>query len=258
LFLTTPLEGAPIAHNLNPALGILEGFCFRYANLSADIRVYDGDTVVDSFTTVPGQFSVDAPETFICWENTNGVNVTRVEVETRSGQADVNSALFIIDGEFRFECDPEPTATCFSQLADVQAGVAALLADADDSDAYWAEGALDCIEWMQDDIFWDPSGDRLTQYGGTMFIGAAYTVCYLEYVDDPAADLLIDELLAVLECIVDNEIAYAIENGGNSCYIENAEHFANLGEIIDEDFDNQVVATLAYRLAWLHAYYATQ
>jgi hypothetical protein len=259
LILARSLEGVPLVHTIDSTNGALNGFCIRYVNLAADIRVYEGATLVDSFTTVPGQFDSDDPETHICWENLGGVEVTRVEVERTAGQdVDGNPEFFTIDGEFRFEAAAADPATCFEQLADVKAEVAALLADAEACDAYWLDGALDCIEWMQDDIFWDPSGDRLTQYGGSMFIGAAYTVCYLEYVDDPAADVLIDELLAVLECIVDNEIAYAMENGGNSCYIENAEHFADLGEIIDEDFDNQVVATLAYRLAWLHAYYATQ
>ena len=94
-------------------------------------------------------------------------------------------------------------------------------------------------------------------YGGSLFIGGAYTVAYLERVDDPQSDVLIDQLLDVLECIVDREIDYAIANDGHACLLERAEDFANLAEIIDEDFDNQVVATLAYKLAWLNAYYST-
>lgn len=202
--------------------------------------------MIDSITTGPGQTDVNDPETFIYWDNTNGDNVTRVEIEPA---ADIpgSAALAIFDGEFRFACEPD-SATCYEQMSDVRADVAALLATTNDNcDAYYLEGAINCLDWMQEDIFWEqPSGNRLSQYGGSMFIGAAYTVLYLEYVDDPAADVLIDELLSVLECIVDNEIAYAIENGGNSCYIDNAQHFAELGTIIDDDFDNQVVATLAY------------
>ena len=167
----------------------------------------------------------------------------------------------MLSGKFIFETPAPEPATCFEMLTDVRIDVDALLAtvDPDSSDAYFLDSAAGCLEWMQDDVFWEqPSANRLSRYGGSLFVGAAYTVLYLERVDDPAADIIIDGLLDVLECIVDNEIAYAIENDGHDCFIENAEYFADLAAIIDDDFDNEFVATLAYRLAWLNAFYSTE
>jgi len=131
-----------------------------------------------------------------------------------------------------------------------------LLVDAEGSEVYFLQQAHDCVCWMQDDTFWE-NENRLTAYGGSMFIGAAYTVAYLEWSYHPEADALIEKIMVALECIVEAEIEYAIENGGHDCFIEAAEYYADLAEIIDDDFDSEYVATFAYRLSWLHAFYAT-
>jgi len=258
-------QGSPLMFTPNPENGELNGFCLRFANRIADVRIFDGDTLIDSITTTQGQDAPDAPRTFICWENTEGVSVTHIEIENSLLSDDLAldpiAVFVVLEGKFVFEPPAPEPATCFEMLTDVRSDVDALLAASDPygSDAYFLDGASGCLEWMQDDIFWEqPSGNRLTQYGGSLFVGAAYTILYLEQVEDPAADDIIDGLIEVLECIVDNEIAYAIENDGHACFIENAEYFAELGEIIDDDFDNEVIATLAYRLAWLNAFYATE
>lgn len=245
------------------ALGQLKGICFTYRGVDEEgagvtFTAFDGDTPVATHVLpVPANdANGNAVDATFGWINSEGVNVTRFEFASFGDGA----SGFVGNGQLSFDdgCDPLE-ATCFEQLAVVEGNVAAFLETLTGNDAYFARGSLDCINWMQNDCFWEqPSGNRLTRYGGSMFIGAAYAVCYLEWVDHPEADVLIDELVAVLECIVDHEIAYAIANGGNTCYIDRAEDYAELGNIIDEDFDNEVVATLAYRLAWLHAYYATQ
>jgi len=248
------------------ALGQLEGVCFNYMtpNLDATIffKAYDGGTLVASIplTNATDDDGEAIPSTF-GWQNTDGLNVTRFEFTIeRSATATSTPTGLVGDGQLSFGdgCEP-PAVSCFDQLAAVEANLEAYVDTLSGSDAYFAQGSLNCINWMQNDCFWaQPSENRLSQYGGSMFIGAAYSVCYLEWVDTPEADALIDELVLVLECIVDHEIAYAIANGGSQCYIDRAEDYAELGEIIDEDFDNEVIATLAYRLAWLNAYYATQ
>ena len=244
----------------NPAVGSLTGFCLRYGNaFQANVNIYEGTTLIDSCNTEVGQNDiVGGTPTYICWSNSTGANVTRIEIEPiLDGSGGEEIAL--LEGEFSFgDCDANPT--CFEQLGSVKDNVASFLDSTTNAeDAYWAEGALDCICWSQQDVFWEqPSGDRLSRYGGSFFIGAAYAVAYLECVDDPQADVLIDELMVVLECIVDAEIEYAIANGGRSCFIDRAEDLANLGEMIDDDFNNEIIATLVYRLAWLNAYYSTQ
>lgn len=160
---------------------------------------------------------------------------------------------------------PEPPAppvveepSCFELLADVQSEIELLLDSSSGENARKLSTALGCIEWIQEDVFWEqPSNDRLSRYGGTFFIGSALIVKYLEAVHDPQADVIIDQFLVVLECIVDNEIAFAIENGGNPNFIDRAEDLADLALLIDEELDSEFIATLAYRLAWLNAYQAT-
>jgi len=154
--------------------------------------------------------------------------------------------------------EPVDDPSCFELLGDVKSEIEDLLAVANAHDAKKLETALGCVCWMQDDVFWEqPSFNRLSNYGGSLFLGAAYTVKFLEKVEDPQADVIIDQLLDVLECIVDSEIEYAIANGGRDSFIDRAEDFAELGDIIEEDLDNEFIATLAYRLAWLNAFYAT-
>ena len=249
------------------ALGPLEGVCFSYLTDDNDsvitFNAYDGETLVASFPlpNAPDDDTGKPVASTFGWQNTEGLNVTRFEFAIEKSETSTIDPIGVVgDGQLSFGegCDP-PEVSCFDQLADIKADLADFVGTLSGNDAYFAQGALDCIDWMQHDCFWEqPSGNRLTRYGGSLFIGAAYTVAYLEWIDDPEADVLIDELVAVLECLVDHEIAYAIANGGNTCYIDRAEDYAELGNIIDEDFDNEVVATLAYRLAWLHAYYATQ
>ena len=261
-----PFEvGSPLLFTPNSDQLPFEGVCFEYfANADITFRAFDGDTVVETVTfpaTSPDADGglIDGEPGIVGWQNTDGLNITSFEFELAEG----GTLGAIGAGEFSFGeiCPPEvpEVPTCFDQLGQVKANTEALLPELTGSDLYFAECALDCICWMQSDTFWEqPSGNRLTRYGGTMFVGAAYTIWYLECVEDSRSDVIIDELIGVLECIVDNEILYAIENGGNQCYIDRAEDFADLAEIIDDDFENEVVATLAYRLAWLNAFYATE
>ena len=258
-------DPAPIGFTFNnPDNGALEGFVLSIRDQLAasrlEISIFEGDKLLESFfvenlaENITG-FVPEDPDTYAFgWINTNNLNATRVEIaEVGDGES-----LTLSNARFAF-FDPEPVAeTCFDLLTDVRLEVAALLATSEGHDAAYLQGALSCLQWSQHDCFWEqPSGNRLSIYGSSVFIGAAYTVNYLERVNDPQADVIIDELLDVLECIVENEIDYAIANGGRESFIDRAEDFAVLGEIIDGDFDNQVVATLAYRLAWVHAYYST-
>jgi len=125
-----------------------------------------------------------------------------------------------------------------------------------------AENALEAVaflEWIDDDVFWEqPTGERLSQYGAFVFYGSAYAIRALERIDDPAAEMFVEEVLDMLEEITDYEIAYAVENDGRTRFINRAEFFADMASIIDEDIDNDFIASLAYRIAWANAYYATQ
>lgn len=256
----------------NPLLRQLEGFAYSFRRGSRQtVSFYDGDTLIEEFTLDDNNFpgfletrrpsgSVVDPSAFsFAWINTDGRNVTRIEIAIPPGvvRLELSSMRFAFAEVLDAPVDP-PVLTCFEQLTDVRLGVEALLETAESDDAAFLNAAASCIEWTQNDNFWvQPSSNRLTAYGSSVFIGATYTILYLERVEDPQADVLIDQLLDVLDCIVENEIQYAIENGGRESFIERAADFAELAVIIDDDFDNQVVSSLAFKLAWLHAFYAT-
>ena len=249
---------------LDPADGQLEGF-FIFGNPPLTITLFDGDEAVEILNPplvtgvgILGEISgVGFFGRPFGWTNADGINVTKIQFDEPVvfdfpvlGRLDVSF--------FPGTAPPPPAETCFDQLEDVKAATEALLATATDADAYRLQSAFDCICWIQNDAFWvQPSGDRLTSYGSNVFLGGAYTIAFLEHVSDPQADVIIDQLLDVLECLVDREIEYAIENGGRQANIDKAMDFADLGDIIDEEFENEVVASLAYRLAWLNAFYST-
>ena len=282
LSFSSPLgDPQPLVLDLDPDLGKVEGLYLEGTGVT--ISLFDGDTLLDTFTSafpveddsVPGIIVVRTPfpptNREFGFINTQGLNITRVELSgiDVSNLAELSPGLdrdfigaVIRDLKVSF-CEPEPEPepeidTCFDQLADVKAEVEALLATSTGKDARLLASVVDCICWTQHDCFWvQPSGDRLTAYGSNVFLGNAYSILYLEHVSDPQADVIIDQLLAVLECLVDREIEYAIANGGRQANIDKAMDFADLADVIDDEFDNQVVASLAYKLAWINAYYAT-
>jgi hypothetical protein len=252
----------PLVVDLDPDLCKLEGFHLSFGESALRISLFDGDVLVDTFDVDESNVFVGVGEVLFGWIAPEDLNVTRIEIDAIPFPGNVRSAAVLIELCATFLPCPEPpeppTQTCFDQLDDVKAEVEALLATATDDDACLLQYALDCICWTQHDCFWvQPSGDRLTAYGGNVFLGNAYSILYLEHVSDPQADVIIDQLLATLECLVDREIEYAIANGGRQANIDKAMDFADLADVIDEEFDNQVIASLAFKLAWVNAYYAT-
>lgn len=247
---------------VDAANGELEGFLLRTPGFfPPTVSLFDGDTLVETVPLAAGDspFDLDAGVFFYGWTNTDGINVTKIQLDV------IPTRLFVFEGiELSFFPEPveppvePPAETCFDQLTNVKTEIENLLATATGRNANKLQSAFDCVCWIQDDSFWvQPSGDRLTAYGSNVFLGAAYTILYLERVDDPQADVIIDELINVLECVVDREIEFAIANDGAQQFIDKAVKFADLGDIIDDEFDNEVIASLAYRLAWLNAFYST-
>ncbi len=133
------------------------------------------------------------------------------------------------------------------------------LADAatDSADAYALNVACAALNFAAEDEFFEEDGNRLTRLGGNVFTGAAYAIAFLEYTSVEGTEDIVDRILDKLEQIVDDEIDYAIDNGGRPKFIERAEDLAEVAQWIDEDLDNPVVATVVYKLAWATAFFAT-
>lgn len=146
--------------------------------------------------------------------------------------------------------------SCFGQIEGIKDSVTALIDASTGCQRHRLEAAFDCLCIMQDPLFWETE-NRLSCYGASFFVGGAYSIAYLEYSGHSDVEPIIASVLDLLECIVENEIDYAIANDGNDCHIYFAEAFADVAETFEEELDLPVVSALAYRLAWLHAYYAT-
>lgn len=199
-------------------------------------RIFNGDNLIGevdrlspSFIAPPGQV------------------ITRVEF----------LALRVFDIQAAF--GPNPAIESSQQdLIQITSEIADLVAATSDPvDSFFLDRAENALTFATDDAFYEEGGDRLSQFGANMFVGAAYSVLFLQRADVDGAEELVDRILETLDKIVDDEIAYAIENGGRPEFIDRAEDVVAIAEFIDDDLGNEFVATIAYRLAWINAYLAT-
>lgn len=223
----------------DPTLGRAYGFCLttEFPSNNFVVSYYDGDTLIGQTS---GEVSFFAQP---------GETITRIDFQ--------NAIIFDLQVAFCPDT-PEPELTNQECLASIAAEIGDL-ADAatDPCEAYALNVASCALNFSTRDRFYEEDGNRLSRRGCNVFTGAAYAICYLQHSGVDGTDEIVDRILEKLEQIVDDEIDYAIANGGRPGFIETAEDFAELAEYIDEDLDNPVVAAIAYKLAWAHAYFAT-
>ncbi len=233
----------------NSDLGTAFGICIpnQFGSFPADDptavigTIFDGDTVIGEITAVDDFSFIAAP----------GQTITRVEF----------ISIQPTDILVAFGPNPElPSEDVSNQecLANIAAEIGAL-ADAatDSSDAYALNVACAALNFAAKDEFYEEDGNRLSRFGCNVFTGAAYAICYLEHTGLEGTEEIVDRIVDKLEQIVDDEIDYAIANGGRPNFIERAEDLAEVADWIDEDLDNPFVASIAYKLAWANAYFAT-
>lgn len=234
-------------------LGDVCGVCFSglftnggSATLAAEqLEIFDGDTslgivlpaVDPSFIAGPGQ------------------TITRIERRVLFGQLNVTADIVLAVKSAPVVEEDVSSQQCLANIA-VEIGD---LADAatDSEDAYALNVACAALNFAARDDFFEEDGNRLTRYGSSVFTGAAYAISFLEYADVEGTEDIVDRILDKLEQIVDDEIDYALANGGTPKFIERAEDLAEIAQWIDEDLDNPVIATFVYKLAWVKAFFAT-
>ena len=234
----------------DPNLGDAIGFCLpiavaeEIATSEIAIRVFDGDTVI-------GEIELDGFLTDTTFLAQPGQTITRI---------DFIGLVIFTDFQVAFATGPPvPTVVsnqeCFENIA-VEVGE---LADAatDSYDAYALNVASAALSFSAQGKFYEEDGNRLSRLGGNVFTGAAYAISYLEHTGVEGTEDIVDRIIDKLDQIVDEEIAFAIENGGAPQFIERAEELAEVAEWIDNDLDNPVVATIAYKLAWANAFFST-
>ena len=236
-------------------LGDVCGVCFSGLltnNLPADtnflnerLEIFDGDTSLG--IVIPSE-----DPSFIAGP---GQKITRIERAILFGQQNVITDIVLAVKQAPVVEEDVSSQQCLANIA-VEIGD---LADAatDSEDAYALNVACAALNFAARDDFFEEDGNRLTRYGSSVFTGAAYAISFLEYADVEGTEDIVDRILDKLEQIVDDEIDYALANGGTPKFIERAEDLAEVAQWIDEDLDNPVIATFVYKLAWVKAFFAT-
>ena len=234
-------------------LGDVCGVCFSafFSNGSStnfaneQLEIFDGDTSLG--IVIPSE-----DPSFIAGP---GQKITRIERRILFGQLNVVTDMVLAVKPAPVVEEDVSSQQCLANIA-VEIGD---LADAatDSEDAYALNVACAALNFAARDDFFEEDGNRLTRYGSSVFTGAAYAISFLEYADVEGTEDIVDRILDKLEQIVDDEIDYALANGGTPKFIERAEDLAEVAQWIDEDLDNPVIATFVYKLAWVKAFFAT-
>ena len=234
-------------------LGDVCGVCFSafFSNGSStnfaneQLEIFDGDTSLG--IVIPSE-----DPSFIAGP---GQKITRIERRILFGQVNLISDMVLAVKRDPVVEEDVSSQQCLANIA-VEIGD---LADAatDSKDAYALNVACAALNFAARDDFFEEDGNRLTRYGSSVFTGAAYAISFLEYADVEGTEDIVDRILDKLEQIVDDEIDYALANGGTPKFIERAEDLAEVAQWIDEDLDNPVIATFVYKLAWVKAFFAT-
>ena len=234
-------------------LGDVCGVCFSafFSNGSStnfaneQLEIFDGDTSLG--IVIPSE-----DPSFIAGP---GQKITRIERRILFGQVNVVTDMVLAVKPAPVVEEDVSSQQCLANIA-VEIGD---LADAatDSKDAYALNVACAALNFAARDDFFEEDGNRLTRYGSSVFTGAAYAISFLEYADVEGTEDIVDRILDKLEQIVDDEIDYALANGGTPKFIERAEDLAEVAQWIDEDLDNPVIATFVYKLAWVKAFFAT-
>jgi len=234
-------------------LGDVCGVCFSafFSNGSStnfaneQLEIFDGDTSLG--IVIPSE-----DPSFIAGP---GQKITRIERRILFGQVNLVTDMVLAVKPAPVVEEDVSSQQCLANIA-VEIGD---LADAatDSEDAYALNVACAALNFAARDDFFEEDGNRLTRYGSSVFTGAAYAISFLEYADVEGTEDIVDRILDKLEQIVDDEIDYALANGGTPKFIERAEDLAEVAQWIDEDLDNPVIATFVYKLAWVKAFFAT-
>ena len=233
--------------------GDVEGFCIELITDDVAVNIFDGDTLVDTFTAsgeavTPDGFLVPNAGETTCWLNTNQANVTRIEL-VRLGSIDICSASFSFKEDFVVDAEP----SCQDQLQGVIDALRVKLDSAVGYDIDWIAAAIYELESAQDPLLW-ASEDLLSDLGTVFFQHNFYATFYLESVEDEA---LVQSCLIgiqdLLGCTVDAEVEYALENPDvNTNLLAYATFFESYADSF-ADYEMYLNAVILHFYAWVFA-----
>lgn len=211
-------EDEPVSFDLDPTQGPLEGFCFRHFGNSFQLTFFDGDTVVDTQTVFVDELITIDDEAFFGWTNTDGLNVTRIEMIALDPAGDIVSLFFISNFQFSFNggnCNNDPTPQ--EQLDEVIANLDAIGPTGSSLNDYLIGCAIAYLECANNPVFFTEDGLLNNDIAYFFFAKTKVASFFLSNVDGiEAVDQALLDIQAALSNVVDMEIAAATAAGGDA------------------------------------------
>jgi len=241
-------DSRPAELVIDPALGTVEGISFGYAapggaTLIAELA--DGTLVTEMLPPTPANVT---EREFFGWFNTTGQDVVGATI-----QSNPEEVIFIYGIGFSFGELKDPSPSCQDQLQGIIDALRGKLASASAGDQVWIEEAIYELESAQDPQLW-ATEDRLSDFGCYFFGNNFYATYYLQcaYDQELVADCLVS-IQDLLGCVVDAEIAFALENPDvDSNLLEYAEFFEEYADAFS-DAEFYLQAVILHFYAWLFA-----
>jgi len=234
-----------INFEFDQSLGSVEGFCLTFGG-GGEIQIFDGETVVDTIEVIFEAGTTIFDTRTICWLNTTGLNVTRIE-----GSNNILVPSFPdVFNDFQVAIKPD-VVSCRSLLQDLIADVAAIApveGSSDESLLYYATAFLGCADH---DSLWIDDDNRVVNCDAFFFLYKATK--FLSFVSEgPEVDQALADIQEVLSCITDNEIAAAEAAEGDASLIGCASYFQSCADA-NQEIGFFRKATVLRKLAWYKA-----
>ncbi|MFK7769547.1 MAG: hypothetical protein AB8B55_20210 [Mariniblastus sp.] len=233
--------------DINPGLDPVEGVCFRVLQLDSIYKFYDGDTLVETqVAEYDATLTFDDAPAYWGWTNTEGLNITRIEI---SGTEESNFAI-VIEGEISFggNCSPSPEESLEEIIASLEA--------IGPTGCYFDDLRIDLATYFlgsaANPAFFNEDGS-LNDNGCLFFWYAKKATSLLSRVNGNAdVDQAQMDIQAVLNSIVEGELAAAVAAGGDAYSIATAEDFLLQAEMFAAAGDYKRAARKS-KWAWVFA-----
>jgi len=161
----------------------------------------------------------------ICWLNSDLENVTRIEVAAPPLEDEgFNLITRVESADFAFkDSSAQPVDTCKSLLQDLIVDLGSIESTGNSLDDQLISYALWYLECATDDSLWSDD-DHLANCNFFYYTNKATK--FLSWVSDSAeVTQVLEDIQAVLSCVVENEISAATDAGGDADNLAWAEYY---------------------------------
>ena len=221
------------------------GLCYSGGDLTITCTLSDG-----SVETLTAPATADLVTTeFFGWTNETGQDVVQIQI---NAQVNETNFVFCTDIAFTGETCPDEPGTAQDTLDHLIDDVAALLPSGNAADDKCVVKAIQRLTGMQNASLW-LDGDRLdSKKGHKFFKRARFAIRSLECVSSVDTGAIVSAINDLQLQVLDVEIQYAVENGGNGGSIATALFFRFVGQFQAAN-GNYQAASNNFGIAWEYA-----